>query len=220
MTECRKGSEFIISSRAKRACITWTARGLSGMQNSMRHKSPYECILGVCQWLHVALRHRAFCVSRQHRLCSWWLAHFHVLFMKGSCVVYSSMKQCLQSVNHEQFRFTWHRAASTISGWKSSIFNRNSSGECRLKFIASGEDDNNKKPRKKHREHRLAQRRQCRQHNDRKHVQRQRQNTTITLPMEQMKRGNTDCRRFKKRWGDQATLTVYSKIIFLRTLSF
>ena len=68
----------------------------------MRHKSPYECILGVCQWLHVALRHRAFCVSRQHRLCSWWLAHFHVLFMKGSCVVYSSMKQCLQSVNHEQ----------------------------------------------------------------------------------------------------------------------
>ena len=27
---------------------------------------------------------------------------FHVLFMKGSCV-YSSMKQCLQSVNHGQF---------------------------------------------------------------------------------------------------------------------
>ena len=25
---------------------------------------------------------------------------------------------------------------------------------------------------------------------------------------------NTDCRRFKKWWGDQATLTVYSKIIF------
>ena len=31
--------------------------------------------------------------------------------------------------------------------------------------------------------------------------------------MEPMKRGNTDCWRFKKRWGDQATLTVYSKII-------
>ena len=29
-----------------------------------------------------------------------------------------------------------------------------------------------------------------------------------------MKGRNTDCRRFKKRWGDQATLTVYSKIIF------
>ena len=27
-------------------------------------------------------------------------------------------------------------------------------------------------------------------------------------------RGNTDCRRFKKRWGDQATLPGYSQIIF------
>ena len=72
----------------------------------------------------------------------------------------------------------------------------------------------NKKPRAKHREYRLAQRRQRRQHSDHKHVQRQRQNTTITLQMEPMKRENTDCRRFKKRWGDQATLTVYSKIIF------
>ena len=85
------------------ARITWTARVLSRMQNSMRHKSRYEYILGVRQWLHVGLNHGAFCVSRQHSLCSWWLAHFHLLFMKGSCVVYSSMKQCLQSVNHEQF---------------------------------------------------------------------------------------------------------------------
>ena len=44
-------------------------------------------------------------------------------------------------------------------------------------------------------------------------VQRQRQNTTITLQMEPMKSGNTEWRRFKKRWGYQATLTVYSKII-------
>ena len=72
----------------------------------------------------------------------------------------------------------------------------------------------NKKPRAKHREYRLAQRRQRRQHSDQKHVQRQRQNTTITLQMEPIKRENTDCRRFKKRWGDQETLTVYSKIIF------
>ena len=72
----------------------------------------------------------------------------------------------------------------------------------------------NKKPRAKHREYRLAQRRQRRQHSDQKHVQRQRQNTTITLQMEPIKRENTDCRRFKKRWGDQATLTVYSNIIF------
>ena len=84
----------------------------------------------------------------------------------------------------------------------------------RLKFIASGEDGDNKKPRAKHREHRLAQRRQRLQHSDHKHVQRQRQNTTITPQVEPMKRENTDCRRFKKRCGDQATLTVYSKIIF------
>ena len=30
-------SEFITSSPAKRACITWTASGLSHMQNAMRH---------------------------------------------------------------------------------------------------------------------------------------------------------------------------------------
>ena len=101
---------------------------------------------------------------------------------------------------------------STTSGWKSPIFNRNSSGERRLKFVASGEDDDDKKPRAKHGEHRLAQRRQRRQHSDHKHLQRQWQNTTITLQIEPMKRGNTDCRRFKKRWGDQATLTVYMMI--------
>ena len=107
-----------------------------------------------------------------------------------------------------------HWTTSITSGWKSSIFNRNSSGERRLKFIASREDDDNKKPRAKHREKRLAQRRQRRQHSDHKQVQKQRQNTTITRQMEPMKRGNTDCRRFKRRWGDQATLTVYIKIIF------
>ena len=53
--------------------------------------------------------------------------------------------------------------------------------ERRPKLIASGEDDYNKKPRAKRREHRLAQRRQRRQHSDHKHVQRQRPNTTITL---------------------------------------
>ncbi|CAH3136024.1 unnamed protein product, partial [Porites lobata] len=111
----------------------------------------------------------------------------------------------------------WHRTTNTTSGWKSSIFNRNYSGERRLKFIASEKDDDNKKPCSKHREHRLAQRRQRRQHSDHKHVQRQRQNNTITVQMEPMKRGNTDCRRFKKRWRDQTTLTVHRKIIFSDT---
>ena len=83
------------------------------------------------------------------------------------------------------FPFRWHRTTSTTSGWSSSIFHRNSSGERWLKFIASkkkiiacGEGDDNKKQRAKHREHRLAQRRQRRQHSDHKHVQRQRQNCT------------------------------------------
>ena len=106
--------------------------------------------------------------------------------------------------------FRWYRTTSTTSGWKSSILKRNSSGERRLEFIASEEDNDDKKPHAKHREHCLAQRRQRRQNSNHKHVQRQRQNTKITLQMEPMKRGNTDPRRFKKRWGDQATLTLSS----------
>ena len=31
-------------------------------------------------------------------------------------------------------------------------------------------------------------------------------------------RGNTNCRCFKKQWGDQATLTVYSKIIIFNAM--
>ena len=57
-------------------------------------------------------------------------------------------------------------------------------------------------------------RRQHCQNSDHKHAQRQRQNTTITSQMELMKRGNTDRQRFKKQWGGQAMLTVYSKITF------
>ena len=60
-------------------------------------------MLGVRQWRHVALRRGACCVSRQHRLCRWRPAHFHILFIKGAFVYSSSMKQCLRSVNHEQF---------------------------------------------------------------------------------------------------------------------
>ena len=68
----------------------------------------------------------------------------------------------------------------------------------------------------KQKKHRLAQQRFRRQHSDHKHVQRQRQTTTTTLLAKPMKRGNTDCRRFKKRRGDQATLEVYSKNYLLR----
>ena len=82
------------------------------------------------------------------------------------------------------FPFRWQRTASTTSGWKSSTFYRNSSGERQLKFITIREDGDNQKLRAKHREH-------CLTHS----------------------KGN-NCQRFKKRWGDQAMLTVYSKIIF------
>ena len=74
-----------------------------------------------------------------------------------------------------------------------------------LKLSASnGVKDDNKKPAEQ-RKHRSAQQRQRRQqkterrgYSDHKRVQRHRQNTTITLPTKPMKRGNTDCRRFKK----------------------
>ena len=49
------------------------------------------------------------------------------------------------------------------------------------------------------REHRLAQRRQHRQHSNHKRLHRQRQNTTITLQTKLMKRENTDCRRLQER---------------------
>ena len=78
------------------------------------------------------------------------LAHFYVLFMKGSCV-YSSMKQCLQSVNHEQFPIQMTQN-NKYNKWLEILdFQPKLSRERRLKFIASGEDDDNKKPRAKHR---------------------------------------------------------------------
>ena len=114
-------------------------------------------------------------------------------------------RPCLRSVNHEQFPMQMtqnNKHNKWLESSPAKIFHRNSSGERRLKFIASGE--NSKKSRSF-----KAQRRQRRQNSDHKHVQRQRQNTTITLQMKPIKRGNTDCRRFKKPWGDQAMLTVY-----------
>ena len=40
-------------------------------------------MLGVRQWRHVALRHGAFRVSRQHKLCRWWLDYEQSLFFLG-----------------------------------------------------------------------------------------------------------------------------------------
>ena len=55
---------------------------------------------------------------------------FSCLFMKSWCVYSSSVKQCLRSVNHEQFPIQMTHNSSTTSGCNSSpskIFHRNSS---------------------------------------------------------------------------------------------
>ena len=94
-------------------------------------------------------------------------------------------------------RITSNRTASTTIGWKSSpakIFHRNSSGKRRNSSRA--EKTTTTRNREAERKS-LSTGRQRRQHSDHKHVQKQRKNTTITLQMKPMKRGNTDCRRFK-----------------------
>ena len=94
-------------------------------------------------------------------------------------------------------QITSNRTASTTIGWKSSlgkILHRDSPGESRNSSRA--EKTTTTRNREAERKS-LTQRRQRRQHSDRKNVQKQRKNTTITLQMKTMKRGNTDCRRFR-----------------------
>ena len=55
---------------------------------------------------------------------------------------------------------------------------------------SNGEEDDKKKPRTLS----AVNKRQRRGYSDHKHVQRQRQNTAITMQTKPMKRGNTDCR--------------------------
>ena len=66
------------------------------------------------------------------------------------CVYSSSIKQCLRSVKHEQIPMQMTQN-NKHNKWLEMLackdFPPNSSGERRLKFIASGEDDDNKKPR-------------------------------------------------------------------------
>ena len=95
-------SKFMISLRTKCACIRRTVHGFSQKQNSMHHKSLYEYMLGDCQWRHVALRHGAFAFPGNIDFA----ADDHCIFMYYSWkahVFYSSIKQCKQLVNHEQF---------------------------------------------------------------------------------------------------------------------
>ena len=214
VAECRKRSEFIISSGAKHACVTWTARGLSRMQNSMRHKSLFEYILGVRQWLHVALRHRAFFVSRQHRLCIWWLAHFHVLFMKGSCVVYSSIKQCLQSVNHEQFSI--HMTQNSKHNKWLEIFNFQPKHLWGMPTKIHRERGRRRQQEAAHKAQRpsLSTAKALSSTQRPQNVQRQRKNTTITLPMEPIKRGTPTADASKSDGGIRQRLQFTVKLSF------
>ena len=90
---------------------------------------------------------------------------FHVLFMKCCCVYSSSVKQCLQSVNHEQFPM---QMTHKHSKWLQILAQEDSppkllwSENADFKFSVNIEgEDVNKKLRR--RENRLAQRRQLRQ---------------------------------------------------------
>ena len=218
-------------------------------------------MLGVRQWRHVALRHGAFCVSRQHKLCLWWLDYEKSLFFvgpssktpvtrkwprawlkardgkfllvlpppflasraipllnlkkKGDCLHSSDDQRCLQSVNHKQFPIQMtqdnkHNKWLEILDFQPKLLWR--------------------RPTKILRERRR--RRQQEAAESIENIAQYSEGNVVNTATTNMYRGshkirqlhckwsrgslgeNTDCRRFKKWWGDQATLTVYSKIIF------
>ena len=113
-------SDFIISSRAKCARSLLTARGLSQLQNSMRHKYifswTYAWYPSMTSWS------RAFRVSRQHRLLPpFTKAHFVFIHRLWNKVYHRWITN--------NFPCKWLK--STTSGSKSSprtIFHRNSPG--------------------------------------------------------------------------------------------
>ena len=97
------------------------------------------------------------------------------------------MKQCLQSVNHEQFSHSngTGQQAQKVAG--NPRFSTETPLENADKNSSLAEKTTTARSREQStEEHRLAQRRQRRHHSDHKHVQKQQQNTTITLQMEPM----------------------------------
>ena len=118
------------------------------------------------------------------------------------------MKQRLKLVNHEQFPIQMTQD-NKHNKWLEIL-----DFQPKLLWRTPPKIHRERRRRRQQEAARKAQRTSLSTDSDHIHVQRQRQNTTITLQMEPMERENTDSRRFKKRWRDQATLTVYSKIIF------
>ena len=104
-------------------------------------------MLGVRQWRHVALRHGAFCVSRQLRLCRRWPGRIFMFYSwKIDVFIHRLWNNVYDRWITSNFPCKWHRTASTASGCKSSprkIFNWNSSKERRLKFSGDGIKEDN-----------------------------------------------------------------------------
>ena len=134
--------------------------------------------------------------TRQRRLCADNQGH---IFMYYSCKA---------QMNHEQFPMQMTQN-SKHNKWLEMLAGKDFPPKLLWRTPTKIHRERRRRRQQKaakQRDNRLAQRRQRRQHSDHKHVQRQGQNTTITLQMKPMKTGNTNCRRFKKRQGDQATL--------------
>ena len=138
-------------------------------------------------------------------------AHFHVVFMKDWCVYSSSGKQCLRSANHKQQNSKHNNWLEILAGedfaprlpWR------------KPKFIASREDDDNKKPRSREKIADTAKTTSS--------TQRPQRCTEAAKKYYNYTANETDEERehrlptLQKRWGDQATLKVkftVRKIIF------
>ena len=97
---------------------------------------------------------------------------------KAVVVIHRLVKQCLSSVNHEQFpvQMTQLHAQQVPAILAEEDFTLKLLRRTPIKIHRRA--DRRRQPR--NREHRLAQRTQRGQHSDHKRVQRQRQNSTIT----------------------------------------
>ena len=217
-------------------------------------------MLGVRQWRHVALRHGAFCVSRQHKLCLWWLDYEKSLFFvgpssktpvtrkwprawlkardgkfllvlpppflasraipllnlkkKGDCLHSTDDQRCLQSVNHKQFPIQMtqdnkHNKWLEILDFQPKLLWRRPT-----KILRERRRRRQQEAARKARRTLLStvkatsstQRPQTCTEAATKY-----DNYTANGAEEASERTPT---ADASRWGDQATLTVYSKIIF------
>ena len=141
--------EFIISSRGKRVYRAWSQPAAKLDASSFLLWIYAWCPL-MNSW-YEASRHGAIFVSRQYTLCRRWPRCTFMLYSwRANVFNHRLWNNVYDRRITSNFPCKWHRTASATSGWKSSpakIFHWNFSGERRLKFILSGENDDNNKPR-------------------------------------------------------------------------